>query len=242
MSYLTWNEQGRHVASTVLINRFAGLPALFGPDYICLQEVGNAGWGGAVLTPMMPAPGELFEVKNLRLNHKQYNGYYLRWVGPGGNSRCSTAVLYRTVLGAHGVGWWWDGLETHRPVIWLVPAAIVPPAVLPPVIGCIHAPSGGGNLPYVLQALTAINAGANAIAPGLAWRLVGDFNIRYPQLTASKPFWPVALQIVATQSSKGATQYHGHDLDYSVGTLANTPNCVSAEAYLASDHLAVAFW
>lgn len=240
MPYMTWNQQGAQVATAILMHRFKG--HLFSPEYICLQEVGNPGWGGAVvnelpLPPWAPLTSRLFAFQGLFLNGKNYNGFYLYWAAKaGGNPRCSMAVLHLANLGPHVPGGWWDGIETHRPVLWARPAGGWP------AIGCVHAPSGG-NPVYILAAVIAMSATFPAAA-GIPWRLVGDFNLHYPQLVLLyKPGWPAPLNVLPSNSSGGPTQRQGGDLDYSMGTLPNTPNCASSDWYLfGSDHLAVAFW
>lgn len=236
MSYMTWNQLGSHVGAAVLMQRFKG--HVFDPDYICLQEVGNAAWGGALVNEILPRPvwapklARLFSVQGLRLNRETYDGCYLLWIAKaGGNPRCSMAILHRAAFGPHAIDGWWDLNKLHRPAFWIAPAGGGGPA-----IGCVHAPAGG-NAPYIQAVLAAMGA---RIA--IAWRLAGDFNVDYPQLLIAQAAWPFPLNAVPSQSSGGPTQRSGHDLDYSVGTLPNSAICVSADGYyFGSDHLAVAF-
>ncbi|HXM87431.1 MAG TPA: hypothetical protein VN889_07330 [Solirubrobacteraceae bacterium] len=240
MAYMTWNQLGAQVAAAILMNRFQG--RLFNPHYICLQEAGNPGWGGAIMKPLplpawAPPASELFALQGLFLRGKLYDGFYLYWVGkPGGNPRCSLAVLHLATLGPHVPGGWWDGNKKHRPVLWTRPAGGWH------AIGCVHAPSGG-NPVYVRVAVEAMFASFPG-ALGLTWRLVGDFNLHYPELVFFvQPGWPPPLNALPSNSSGGQTQRYGGDFDYSMGTLPNTAHCVSADSYMfGSDHLAVAFW
>jgi len=237
---MTWNQLGAQVAAAILLNRFKWRS--FNPEYICLQEAGNPGWGGAALIPL-PLPGwappasELFAFQGLLLNGKLYDGFYLYWTAKAfGNPRCSLAVLHLANLGPHVSGGWWDGNEKHRPVLWARPAGGWP------AIGCVHAPSGGN--PVYLRAAAEAMAATFPPPAGIPWRLVGDFNLDYPELVLLyKPGWPAPLNVLPSNSSGGPTQRQGGDLDYSMGTLPSTANCASADEYLfGSDHLAVAFW
>lgn len=242
MTIATWNTRGNNPTAFILNVAQQDFPdgplRNLIPDFICIQEAGNGGWGGhvspAVACAWNPAPSLGFyePIAGLTLNHTQYNGYKVPWqaTNPGGNERCTLAILWRAALGAHAampISGWHDGIATHRPVFWVTPVAGTPR------IGCIHAPSGGGAATQlnINGAIAVMQAGA----PASGWRLAGDFNF-----SANLVAVPAGVNV---QSSGGATQVHGGNLDYLLHQTAPAyAHCASAGAYVGnSDHLEVRF-
>lgn len=120
MSLATWNTQGANPMPLILNQvQQAFAPPLTNliPNFICLQEVGNAVYGGGVLGPLVaaawnPAPslGSYHTITNANINGTLYNGYHVPWRATvPGNQRCSMALLWRSALGVHAAfpinGW-----------------------------------------------------------------------------------------------------------------------------------------
>jgi hypothetical protein len=137
------------------------------------------------------------------------------------------AILWRAALGQHAampLDGWNDTNTSHRPVFWITPGS-------GRRVGCIHAPSNGGDMPYINGAIAAIANGATA-----GWILAGDFNIAPGKLSGM----PTGVTAIDT---KGQTQTGGGNLDYLLHDgVAPFTNCHSANAYVgSSDHLQVRF-
>jgi hypothetical protein len=237
MTLLTWNTRGNNPSALILNEAAQGFnPPLRNmvPNYICIQEAGDGGWGGniggLVGCAWNPAPsfGGYRVITNAIVKTTQYNGYMVPWqANLAGNQRCNLVILWHAGLGAHAafpINGWSDGNNAHRPTFWVTPVA-------GRRVGCVHAPSGG-NMIYINNALAAIAAGA----PGAGWTLAGDFNMNPGALVGL----PVGAAVI---HSNGQTQQSGGNLDYLIHNgVAPYGTCGSAGAYVGnSDHLQVRF-
>ena len=237
MSLATWNTWGQNPTALFLnewAHYFTGNFFNLRPDFICMQESGNAVYGNhlgpaiACLWNPHPSLATFHEITDIRLNGVDYNGYHVPWrAGIPGNLRCSMSILWRSALGVHAhmpINGWHDGNADHRPVFWVTPAA-------GRRRGCIHAPAGG-NVPYIMAAANAIAVAA----PVGGWILAGDINVRPGDLGPL----PVGMHTIHTGQ---ATHQNGSNLDYLLydGAPAPYTRRDSAGAFVASDHLQVRF-
>ncbi len=235
MSLATWNTQGTNATALILNQQAQNFPAPFTnlyPDFICIQEGGDAMYAGNLGPPVAcawnPAPSfaVYHPINNVLLNLETYNGYHVPWqASVNGNKRCSLAILWRAALGPHAnmpINGWHDGIATHRPVFWVTPLAGRRQ-------GCIHAPRG--NMGYVTAALGQIAVGA----PPAGWILAGDINIS-PRTVGPLPAG------VSTMHTNGMTHQNGRNIDYLFyDGVAPFAICASAGAFVQSDHLQVRF-
>ena len=237
MTLMTWNTRGNNPSAYMLNENAQGFGAPLRrliPDFICLQEAGNGGWGGnvgpAIACGWNPAPSfaHYRQITNAVVGITQYNGYMVPWqANIGGHQRCNVVLLWNAIHGAHAampVNGWHDGNAAHRPVLWVTPGA-------GRRVACIHAPAGG-NMVYINAAIGAVAAAA----PGAGWIIAGDLNM-IPGALAGMPGG------TGTIHSNGMTQQLGGNLDYLLHNgAAPFVNCASAGAFVGnSDHLQVRF-
>ncbi|MFY0602333.1 MAG: hypothetical protein JXQ93_00180 [Flavobacteriaceae bacterium] len=238
MSIATWNTQGSNPIAFILNQRAQGFPPPLTnlvPQFICLQEAGNADYGGHIgpLIPCAwnPAPslGGYYQITDLNIGGTRYNGYHVPWRAQDpGNLRCSLAILWIAALGNHAafpIGGWHDGNNLHRPIVWITSIAGNNVRV-----GCIHAPSGG-NMPYITNALNNINFAA----PVGGVVLAGDINMEPGDLGPLPPGFQ-------QQNTGGMTHRCGRNLDYLFYHIAGPfANAESATNFVNSDHLQCRF-
>lgn len=234
MSLLIWNMGGLNVKNYILNKKAQGFtPPLHNlvPEFMCLQESGDNGWGdhasmlmAAGWNPFSGGIGGYTPISNLVLNNASvYNGYVIHWQANHSNERSNLAIFWLALLGSHAnmpIDGWRDGNPNHRPVFWVTPTNGGRR------IGCIHAPSCG-NTRYINGAIEAISTNA----PAAGWTLAGDFSIDPDMLLL-----PEDTAVIQARTT-------GNNLDYVIyGGEAPFVNCAAGGLPGNTDHLQIRFY